>query len=237
MGHLVSRYLCCEMEEPLTNQEANLQILVVGDQKVGKSTLVNNYVSDQEKVEFETISELIRIVNAVQFVQDPNTSQFTTARVTIVDIEGASDQNNVKLRNAYYGTSQIVLVLFDIGDNMSLYNAFNKWQKEIDQATERVAIDNLANVQLVLVGVNPEAREKFTVLTEDKFPVNRATEIMPLLSKSASVNQKSAERVATEMKYRKSTRETKYAEVRTTKKDIQRFFTSLVEDYVYPRDE
>ena len=157
-------------------------------------------------------------------------------RVTIIDVEGASNNTNISLRNAYYGNSQIVLVIFNIGDGTSLLNAKKKWQTEIDQATERVATQNLENVQLVLVGVNPEAREKVAPLPDDKFPVDHESEFMPMLKKEMSVNQMSGERMAGQLRFRKSTKGTKYAEVRTTKKDIRRFFSSLVEDYVYPSE-
>jgi len=195
-----------------------IQVLVVGDSQVGKSTLVNNYVSEQQEVTFETVSEMIRIINAVQVVQDPNNPDFfTTANVTIIDVEGSSENMNQQLRNSYYTTSQIVLVLFNIQNNISLYNAKKNWQKEIDEATLRVNDRaSLCDVQLVLVGVNPEARDQFTVMNENEFITvdddsdDESVKLFRSNSARSSVNKKTAESVATGMGIRDSQRRTKY---------------------------
>lgn len=151
------------------SQPTNLQILVAGDSKVGKSTLINNYVSDSPDVTFANHSEMIRIVNAQQIISDPNNADKTlNVHVSIIEVEGSSNETNKQLRECYYATSQIVLVLYNIQSVESLYNVRKTWQAEIDETVNKTEFERnksvlddsiFRDIQLVLVGVNPEARD------------------------------------------------------------------------------
>merc|ERR1711981_1442512 len=89
-------------------RNTHVQILVIGDAKVGKSTLINNYVSDSgtQEVEMAKESELIRIVNANSMIQNPaNPDEHTNINVTLVDVEGSINNVNKQIRDGYYTTS------------------------------------------------------------------------------------------------------------------------------------
>ena len=112
---------------------------------------------------------MIRIVNAQQIISDPNNADKTlNVHVSIIEVEGSSNETNKQLRECYYATSQIVLVLYNIQSVESLYNVRKTWQAEIDETVNKTEFERnksvlddsiFRDIQLVLVGVNPEARD------------------------------------------------------------------------------
>ena len=148
--------LSCGMYNPDGNrrkgivQNTHVQILVIGDQKVGKSTLINNYVSDSgtQDVEMTTKSELIRIVNANSVIQNPdNPDEHTNINVTLVDVEGSISNVHKQIRDGYYTTSQIIIMIYNVANVESLYNTSAQWQKEIKEACYKQNKDETDKVQ------------------------------------------------------------------------------------------
>lgn len=225
---------------PMRN--SHLQILVIGDKGVGKSTLINNYVSDAgtQEVEFAKESELIRIVNANSVIQNPgNPDEHTNINVTLVDVEGSINNVHKQIRDGYYTTSQIIIMIYNVQSCDSLYNASAQWNKEIKEACHRVNKEESDKVQLYLVGVNPEARNECEILKEDDFEYDtEADELKKDLfrrnSQRKSVNHQSAEKIAHRLSVGKSTKKATHREVKTTKADIKRFFSDLISNHVYP---
>ena len=233
------------------HNNTNIQILVAGDSKVGKSTLINNYVSDSDEVTFANKSEMIRIVNAQQLITDPNDPDKTTSvHVSIIEVEGSSNETNKQLRECYYATSQIVLVLYNVNSVESLYNVRKTWQAEIDdtvakyhetlsgsELTEENFNSMFKDVQLVLVGVNPEARDREEVEVCNDFVEDDDEETDFKFSRNVnrrrSVSKKEVNEISETFSMRGSFRKTKHKEVPTTKADINRFFSELISDYVY----
>jgi len=219
-------------------------IFVVGDKDVGKSTLINNYVSDAktQAVEFAEESELIRIVKkATLEIQNPeNPDEHTNINVTFVDVEGTVGNVHKQIRDGYFKTSEIILMIYNVRSCESLYNASAQWQTEMKEAWRfGVNEDDSDRVQLYLVGVNPEARNECEILKEEDFEYDtQADEVKKDLfrrrSQLKSVNQQSAEKIARRLSVGKSTKAATHKEVKTTKADIERFFSDLVSNYVYP---
>ena len=157
MGNKLVKTLTCGLipdSKPRPEvQNSHVQILVIGDQKVGKSTLINNYVSDAgtQEVEMAKESELIRIVNSNSVIQNPNNpDQHTNINVTLVDVEGSINNVHKQIRDGYYTTSQIIIIIYNVAIVESLYNAGSQWQKEIQEANYRVNREDSEKVQTCL---------------------------------------------------------------------------------------
>lgn len=246
MGQKAVKALTCGLYNPNQRQTRNrvinqhIQVLVIGDQGVGKTTLINNYVSEANEVEFTNNTELIRIVNANQFINDPQKpDENHHVSLTLVDVNGGINNINKQIRDGYYTTSQIILVLYNVSSNTSLYNTLGHWQKEMAEATTRITDAQADGVQLVLVGVNPEARDQIEVLPDSKFEYdqNANPETLELFRKTSqrqSVNKSTAAKLTRQLSYRQSKRKTKHEEVGTNKQDIKRFFQGLISDYIFP---
>lgn len=225
-------------------QNKHVQILVIGDAKVGKSTLINNYVSDSgtQEVEMAKHSELIRIVNANSVIQNPsNPDEHTNINVTCVDVEGSINNVNKQIRDGYYTTSQIIIILYNVANVISLYNTVKQWQTEIKEACHRFNKEESDKVQLYLVGVNPEARDKAEIFKDDEFihDVNAdefQVDLFRRNSQRKSVNHTTAQNLARRLSVGKSTKTATHREVKTSKADIKRFFSDVISNYVYPDD-
>lgn len=242
--------ISCGMYNPDNSRRPELrnthvQILVVGDKGVGKSTLINNYVNDSgsTEVEFSKASELIRIVNANNVIQNPmNADEHTNIHVTLVDVEGAVNNVNKQIRDGYYTTSQIIIILYNVGENLSLYNSQNQWHKEIQEATARMNKDDADKVQLYLLGVNPEARDTLQVLDDAAFLKEAGADeyqkdLFKKSSQRNSVRRQTAKDLSHRLSVGKSRKSAKHAEVKTTRADIKKFFGQTISDYVYPQDQ
>lgn len=225
-------------------KNTHVQILVVGDKGVGKSTLINNYVNDSgsTEVEFSKASELIRIVNANNVIQNPqNADEHTNIHVTLVDVEGAVNNVNKQIRDGYYTTSQIIIILYNVGENLSLYHSQSQWHKEIQEATQRMNRDDSDKVQLYLLGVNPEARDQLQVLDEEQFLTDPnaddyRVDVFRRSSQRTSVKKSTAAQLSRKLSVGKSRKSAKHVEVKTTRADIKKFFGQVISDYVYPQD-
>ena len=96
---------CCRKPIPTPLLKEHLQILLIGDEGVGKTTLINNYVSGKQDVEFIPHNkELIRIVNASTFIANPNgvDAGMHNVSLTFVDINGGFNNITKQIRDGYY---------------------------------------------------------------------------------------------------------------------------------------
>jgi len=250
MGKTVSKLTCGLIpagkdNKPRPVQNKHIQILVIGDEKVGKSTLINNYVSDAQEVEFANQSELIRIVNAQNVIQNPrNADQHTNVNITLVDVQGAIITVNRQIRDGYYTTSQIVLALYNVGNPYTLYNTVQHWQKEIAEATSRMTEESSNAVTLYMVGVNPEARDGMCEIMDEKDyelhnenPDEFQRDIVRQKSQRKSVRKDDAQKMSRRLSIGKSKKSAKHVEVKTTKANIKQFFDQLVVEFIYPEEE
>lgn len=194
---------------------------------------------------------MIRIVNAQQIISDPNNADKTlNVHVSIIEVEGSSNETNKQLRECYYATSQIVLVLYNIQSVESLYNVRKTWQAEIDETVNKTEFERnksvlddsiFRDIQLVLVGVNPEARDNQVEVVNEFVEVDDFEEEDGEFDTSGfkrgggrrSVTRKEVGEMTETFSIRGSLRKTKHKEVPTTKADIQKLFSELITDYVY----
>lgn len=248
MGASLAKKLSCGLYKPSTSRKNtghvpindHISILVIGDEGVGKTTLINNFVSESQNVDVNTENdELIRIVNANQTVQNPsNPDETHQVSLTIVDVNGGINNINKQIRDGYYTTCQMIFILYNVSNNMTLYNAGSVWQQEIDEATRKLSEKQANEVQLVLVGVQPEARDDVEELNADNFETNfmandETKELFRRTSQRKSVNRKNAQNVSRSLSFKKSARATAHHEVKTTKGNIKSFFAQQIVNYIF----
>ena len=176
MGGFISSIRNCVSPKELNHsQNTFLQILVVGDSGVGKSHLIDQFVHGNDGNEDrggerdglfnekkDKNDERIRILNSsMMFRKTDNASGRIinhNVSITIVDINGEIDNIAKQIRESYYKTSNIIFIIYNVGNVKSLKHAKTRWHKELEAATSK---NSKNNTQLVLVGVNPELREKY----------------------------------------------------------------------------
>lgn len=174
MGQVITSFRnCLAPHNNFTTDNTFLQVLVVGDPGVGKSTLVDSFVDtsdfdesdESQKIKIKESKDKnedrIRIVNCSRVIRGLNPKNFNETKnvsITIVDVNGQVDQISRQIRDSYYVTSNIIFIVYNVGNVRSLKNAKAIWAEEINLATEK---NGKNNTQLVLVGVNPEVRNKY----------------------------------------------------------------------------
>ena len=301
MGKILTKIKECALPShrriPSQLNNQYIQILVVGDKGVGKSTLVNNYVSDileeddpnltfllsqrGRELSYEgegfssqssdsvivmdedsknlsiaenitlpetprntktakpsqKTSQKVRHLSANQLLYDPQTNQNYNVNLTIIDINGEISSLSQQLRESYYRTSNIIFVVYNVGKVKSLFHAKKIWSKEIEEATKKLCNDKPNDKQLVLVGVNPEMRDKYqeSQISALDFDSHHET-LVDRRTRHSSVRKGDGEEVAKVLKYRNSTRKTKHRELKNQRADIHGFFEETVRDYVLTRD-
>jgi len=194
--------------DPLMPLHTYLQILVVGDSGVGKSTLIDNYIkkTEADKME-ESTEEKIRIINASPIVSNDTTGAVHNVSMTIIDIQGDLSMITKQIRDSYYRTSNLIFMVYNVGKVDSLYNIKQTWQTELNEATKN---QKQNNVQLILVGVNPEARTEL-VESEIYEPDANDDENLEIFHRNTlrkSINKDKAVSVAQNLSYRNSTKKT-----------------------------
>lgn len=223
--------------DPLIPQHTYLQILVVGDSGVGKSTLIDNYIKKNDGDERdESTDEKIRIINANPIVTNDTTGVVQNVSMTIIDIQGDLNMITKQIRDSYYRTSNLIFMVYNVGKVDSLYNIKATWQKELDEATKN---QKQNNVQLILVGVNPEARNELieSEIYEPDADDEENIEIFRKNTKRKSINKDQAIGVAQRLSYRNSSKRTKHKEVGKNLANIQEFFQDVIADYVFGDSE
>lgn len=223
-------------------RDAQLQILLIGDTGVGKTVLANNLVSQAKDftISQDENSELIRILSSSYVLQHPEDDNIhANITLNIVDISGQSGINEKRLREPYYQTSQLVFLLYNVAQPLTLYNAQHKWQVEINEAVRNVRQDELEKVKLVLVGVNKEAREVLTTAPTIPRRAAQETEIRDwkssLKKNQNSIKRADSVRVAGGLKYGSSVKQTVIREVNNQPGDLKKFVRECITFHVFEK--
>merc|ERR1712110_311086 len=211
-----------------------IQILIVGDAKVGKSTLVDGYVGEKA----DDHDDNVRIkVNDVSWC-DRDTETTYNVSVKIIDVKSTPDsQAGKEQRSIYYDTSNMIVVIYNVGKQESIYHVENQWQAEINEALKpkkgQRNQENYSNAKLIVLGVNPEARFQ---MEESNMPANEDFEKEEFLSrlqtKRASVKKADAAAIAGRLSIRGSMKQTQHYEVPNKRENIVHLFRGMIKSYI-----
>jgi len=237
MGQVVSRFRKCfsPPTDRLLPKNTFLQILVIGDRGVGKSTLIDNFIKDADEISdavetTDTNTERIRVINA-QMILKGDQGETHNVSMTFIDINGELDVINRQIRDGYYKNSPLIFIIYNIAKVESLHHAKSVWQEELNKSLSK---NSKNDTQLVLVGVNPESRDKYqeSEVYQPGDDDHNET-LFKKNTKNKSINRDVARKVASNLKYRNSTKKTKHYEVKTQRADIKQFFRDIIADYVF----
>lgn len=138
-------------------------------------------------------------------------------------------------RSFYYDTTDIIVVIYNVAKQESIYHVENKWQKEINDALKpkKNARNQENKAKLVVLGVNPEARFK---MEATNMPPNEEFENEELLSrlmtKRNSVKKTDAEQIAGRVSIRGSRKGTQHFEVQNKRENIVHLFKGIIKTFV-----
>jgi len=131
------------------------KIVLVGDGGVGKTALVNNYVSGEFfeyyhqtiGVNFFAKEQLIKLKRAEKFGE-------TIIKFYIWDTGGQDRFDNI--RPMYYRDAMGALLVFDLCRSHS-FDRISKW---LDELNEKLVLEDLENFQIILVGNKVDIRDE-----------------------------------------------------------------------------
>jgi Rho family GTPase 3 len=98
-----------------------IRIVVVGDEKSGKSTLINRFVSDSLPASYKPTS----------FDKFLVTREISGALFNLVVWDTSGSPNFDTVRPLSYGEADVFIICFKISDPLSLYNVRTRWLEEI----------------------------------------------------------------------------------------------------------
>lgn len=254
MGQIVTRagkLLCCGLTEKNNKNKKSkvkndhLTILVIGDKDVGKTTLIDNYLEEHTEISAKEESaplsqsknnDKLRIKNTNQlFIQDETSY---SVGISIVEINGSLDMMEKQLRESYYNTADIVFIMYNIGKVDSLYHVEKVWYPEIVKAIGNNN-QSKSNMQVVVVGVNPECRTEFEE-SEIYAPTGEDDENETLFKRNTmrkSIGKGQGERISQKLTHRNSTKQTRHFEVKKDRLKVIDFFSQVIKDYVMSRED
>ena len=133
------------------------KILLLGDEKVGKTSLYNKYVSGEFPIEYHES----KIVQNHKF--EINLSlEDEPINIQLYDTPGNEDKH--KLYTSIYLKINCITVLFDLTNKKSFENAFNKW---IPNFFNSKKVKNPQNISVVVLGNFQDKSSKIEVKEED----------------------------------------------------------------------
>ena len=121
-----------------------LKLLTIGDQFVGKSSIINRYIDDK-------FNEKIRPTLAIDYKTKMIQKGENLIKISIYDTAGEEKYRHL-IKNYYNGSNGILLV-FDITDKNSFDN-LNFWLDELEKNF------NLINLYIFLEGNNTDIKKK-----------------------------------------------------------------------------
>ena len=128
-----------------------LKLLTIGDQFVGKSSIINRYINDKFK---EDIKPTLAIDYKTKMIQKGD----NLIKITIYDTAGEEKYRHL-IKNYYNGTHGILLI-YDI-TNRDSFEDLNYWLEELEKNC------NLNNLYIYLVGNKTDLNEKRVVSYEE----------------------------------------------------------------------
>jgi len=249
MGQVASAVRQCTGLKPRTKKSKDhnefVTVLVVGDSNVGKTTLIDNYLEEHtdpgSKEESAPLSpapkntDALRQKSANQLFRIKGES--FSIRISLVEVNGSMDVSQKCIRDSYYKTADIVFIIYSVDKVDSLYHAEHVWYKEIVNSVGK-DVKRGKEMQIVMVGVNPEARDKLE--ESDVYSPDREDENEELFRRNTmkkSIRRGEGERVSQRLKHANSQRETRHFEVKKERTNVIDFFHTVVQDYVMQRAE
>lgn len=237
MGVVASQFRKCVGPKRPKNRpqviEKSIQILVVGDAQVGKSTLVDSYIGEVGDDHEDVIRYKMTDISWTDR-NSPDTSY--NVSVKIVDVKSTPNSNAGKeQRSIYYDTSDMIIVIYNVGKQESIYHVENKWNAEINEALQpdQKKRNQENKVKLIVLGVNPEARFE---LEESNMPKNEDFEkeefMSRLQTKRNSVKKADASAIAGRMSIKGSVKQTAHYEVKNKRENIVHLFKAIIKQYI-----
>ena len=98
-----------------------IRIVVVGDERCGKTSLITRFISDTLPASYKPTS-----FDKFLVTKDISGSLFN---LTVWDTSGSASFDTV--RPLSYGEADIFIICFKISDPLSLYNVKSRWMPEI----------------------------------------------------------------------------------------------------------
>lgn len=122
---------------PLTTREAIFKIIVLGDEKVGKTSLINSFVTNKFKEDYRPTLG-INITEQIFYIQGLKNIQ---QKFLIYDVAGQKFFKRV--RKHYYAGAHAAFLMYDVTERNSFVH-LSEWYEDL--------IQNIPQIPVVLVG-------------------------------------------------------------------------------------
>jgi len=100
---------------------SDIHIVVVGDEKCGKTNLISRFISNTTPASYKPTS-FDKFLTSREVGGEP-------CSLTVWDTSGS--QNFDTVRPLSYGEADVFIICFKVGDPISLYNAKSRWAEEV----------------------------------------------------------------------------------------------------------
>lgn len=169
------------------NVEMKLRICIIGEPGVGKTTTINEYIGEAAD---DDDMAAVSIRQKEVSLMDGDT--FYTFDLEIIDCKGVPEGGipntgitavkAAQTRNTYYSGADLIILMYDIAKPETIStDVISKWQKELNLINDKNTTGGNnkkgmskknENIQLVLFGLNPQAREGEDALEPEIFLEN-----------------------------------------------------------------
>ncbi len=137
---------------PLTTHDAVFKLIVLGDEKVGKTSLINSFVTKKFKEDYRPTLG-INITEQTFYIQGLKNIQ---QKFLIFDIAGQKFFKRV--RKHYYAGAHAAFLMYDVTERESFVH-ISEWYDDITQ--------NIPHIPLALVGNKIDLADKRQVMFEE----------------------------------------------------------------------
>ncbi len=137
---------------PLTTREAIFKLIVLGDEKVGKTSLINSFVTNRFKEDYRPTLG-INITEQIFYIQGLKNIQ---QKFLIYDVAGQKFFKRV--RKHYYAGAQAAFLMYDVTERESFVH-LSEWYDDLTQ--------NVPHIPLILVGNKIDLSDRRQVSFEE----------------------------------------------------------------------